>query len=449
MTIDIHKIYSKILQTGLPEGVSFKEKIKIELSNQFILLGLTCVFLHNIVNLFFLHSLVDFCLTMVWFGVLAPALLFNIFHKPHLAKLQITFIGILSTFVLHLLFGPGLKLEPMYLLYMVMGTLFFDYSSMRRYGVSVVVLFSLATLINSQYDPIFADLVRPSGAITRFIFCVAMIASLIGKLIIENRLNNQLINTQNENLSKYNHRLKSFNYIVSHDLKEPLRNIVGFSQLLKKGTEKGSQKNNAYLSHIIQSTNQLNKLINDLKDFTNSEEKELSLEPVRLDQIIKDINSSLVMNHSGQQPIITCTSFPQILSSRIALTIIFRNLIENGIKYNDNQQPKIAITGSIANGMAHIQIKDNGIGIEEKYFEEVFELFTRLNSKYEKGSGLGLNITKNLISRLNGKLFIAQSTIGQGSVFQLNFPAQIYKGHSEVISPNTSKKFRSTIHTAN
>ncbi|MEL7222479.1 MAG: HAMP domain-containing sensor histidine kinase [Bacteroidota bacterium] len=119
---------------------------------------------------------------------------------------------------------------------------------------------------------------------------------------------------------------------------------------------------------------------------------------------------------------VTCTPFPSIRSSKLALTIVLRNLIENGIKYNDKVTPQITIRGNVEDGMARIQIADNGTGIEEKYFEEVFEMFKRVNTSYLKGSGLGLNISRNLIRRLGGEIFIAKSEVGVGTTFQVNFP---------------------------
>lgn len=418
----IRSFYRNFLTTGLPENAVFKEKVKVELSNQFIFLGLLCVFAHNLVNLLFLRSLVDFCLTMVWFIILAPALGLNLAKKPSAARIYLALGGLSAVFVLHLLFGPELKLESMYILFLVIGTLFFESKARLIYAILVLVLFISASIINTSVEPIFASLVRPSGSFTRFIFSVAMISALIGKLVLENREYNTVINGQNEYLNKYNKQLKSFNYIVSHDLKEPLRGIVGFSQLIKRRHEQGKEVDDKYFDIMIRSTKQLNKLVNDLNDFTTSEERELSKEELRIDAIVDEIRTSLLEESAQDNIEISCQPFPVIVSSKLALTITLRNIIENGIKYNDNKIRKVIVEGEIIDNMATIKIADNGIGIEEKYFEEVFVLFERLHATYEKGSGLGLNISQNLMHRLGGNISISSSKLGVGTTFLLKFP---------------------------
>lgn len=427
MTREIRQIYSKLLHIGLPTDAQFKEKLRVELSNQFIFLGLTCVLLHNVVNLFFLHSLVDFCITMVWFSVLAISLLLNMAKRPSLARLSLTFGGVLAVFTLHILFGPGLKLESMYILFLVVAALFFDYSLMIKCVCLIIFSLFLATVICSQTQPIFEELVNPAGGFTRFIFSVIMISSLIGKLILENRRYNIVITDQNEHLKAYNQQLKSFNYIASHDLKEPLRTIVGFSQLMKRDFDNGVDMNEEYLNHLIGSTMQLKKLVDDLKYFTDSKEKEISTEIVTIGDIVDEIRSSFSNIIATKNVEIICKSFPPIISSKIALTIILRNIIENGIKYNNKKQPIIMIDGDITDNMAEISISDNGIGIDKKYFDKVFEMFKRMNSDYKKGSGLGLNITQNLVKRLNGNIFIASSELNVGTTVQVNFPVEMMR----------------------
>lgn len=419
------KFYRRILSLGLPPNAQFKEKLKIELSNQFIILGLASVIIHNIVNLFVLHSFIDFCLTLVWSAVLVPALLLNIYNRPVLARNYLSLGGITAVFILHILFGAEFKLEAMYILYLVVGTLFFDSSAMVRFSVLVLVLYISASIITTFYEPMFVDFVKPSGVYTRFIFSVAMISAMIGKLVLENRRYNTLIGEQNEHLNTYNKQLKTFNYIVSHDLKEPLRGIVSFSQLLKRRAKQEDEIDKGYLDHIINSTKQLNKLIADLNDFTTLEEIELSKEVVNIGEIVREIEFSIKEDKPQEKIALSCTEFPDILSSKIALTIILRNLIENGIKYNDKEIREIVVEGEIRDGRAIISVKDNGIGIEEKYHEHAFEMFKHLNANYEKGSGLGLSISQILAKRLKGELFISNSRIGKGSSFQLSFPVAL------------------------
>ncbi|MFT4665757.1 MAG: signal transduction histidine kinase [Polaribacter sp.] len=425
MPNEVKRIYSKLMRIGLPADAQFKEKLKVELSNQFIFAGLACVLFQNVVNLIFLRSFMDFCLTMTWFSILFIALLFSVAKKPFLARLVIVFGGTFAVFILHILFGAGLSLEPMYILFLVVATLFFEFPLMIKSVFLIVISLSLATLISSHIQPVFEGLINTLGAFTRFIFSVAMITSLIGKLILENRRYHSVINHQNEHLKKYNQQLKNFNYIVSHDLKEPLRAIVGFSQIIKRDFDKGTEIKEKYLNHIIHSTKQLNQLVSDLKEFIDSSEKNISKEEFKIDELVNEMRLSLSELIAENNVEISCKSFPAIISSKLVLTIILRNLIENGIKYNNKEKPKIIIDGDVTNGMARIRINDNGIGIEEEYFEQIFEIFKRLSADNKKGSGLGLNITQNLITRINGEIFIVNSELNKGTTFQINFPVEM------------------------
>lgn len=432
MINEVKQIYLKLLRIGLAKDAPFKEKLRVELSNQFIFAGLLCVLFHNVANLLFLKSFVDFCLTMVWFMVLGPSLLLNLLEKPIAARWFLTLGGTLAVFTLHILFGPHLKLESMYILFLVVAALFFEFSTIIKFALMIICSLLLATFICSYTNPIYEHLINPAGAFTRFIFSVTMIVLLIGKLLLENRRYNAVIVSQNEHLKDYNQQLKSFNYIVSHDLKEPLRIIVGFSQLLKINADKGRTLKEEYLNHVIQSTKQLNNLVDDLKTFTDSSEKEITKEVIKIDELVGDIKLALAEIIRAKNVQIICTSFPPIRSSKIALTIILRNLIENGIKYNDKEQPEIIIDGAIQEGMAKINICDNGIGIEKEYYQYVFEMFKRLNADYKKGSGLGLNITRNLIKRLKGEISIVASEVNKGTTFQITFPIEMVETSAPV-----------------
>lgn len=118
-------------------------------------------------------------------------------------------------------------------------------------------------------------------------------------------------------------------------MKEPLRVIVGFSQLLKRDLNKAEVDKEEYLDYVIQSTKQLDKLVEDLKDFTNAEDKYLSEETIQLEALVSSICKNTPEIKAKENVEVTCTPFPSIRSSKLALTIVLRNLIENGIKYND------------------------------------------------------------------------------------------------------------------
>ena len=415
--------YKKLLKIGLSEEVAFKEGIRIELCNQFVATGLTLVFLHLIVGLVFIRSVPDFILTFIWFVLLSIGLILNLLHRFSWSRSFLVFSGIITVFVLHILFGPQIRLESMYILFAVCAVLFFDFKLMVKTGTAIVLAFLLAIYICSVYDSPFADYVSPTGPITRFIFSAFMILSLISKLILENWAYNSVVQKQNEKLTEAYQQLKSFNYIISHDLKEPIRSIVSFSQLINRDLEK-SNVNREFFEHIISSGKRMYNLLEDIKDFQDSSEKTLQFEQVHLEEVVEDVKLYLKESIDEQGAQVHCQNLPTFYSSKAVLFIVFKNLIDNAIRYNDSEQPTIFIDGMVSDAQIELRVKDNGIGIDRKYFDQVFLLFKRLHSNEEKGSGLGLNIVQNLLKRMRGSIDIQESKPGAGTTFLIRLPVQ-------------------------
>jgi len=447
MITAIKRLYKKSLLLGLSPDTEFKEKLKIELSNQFIFIGLTCVFLHNIINLIFLQSLTDFCLTMVWFVILTPSLFLNIAKRPALARLYLALGGILSVFILHILFGTGLKLESFYILFLVVAALFFEFAAMIKYAFLVIFLFLLATVINIYIEPMFATLVKPSGAFTRFIFSVTIISALIGKLVFENRLYNTVISKQNEQLQlnkKYlentnkklttsNEELKRFNYIASHDLKTPLHNIINFSGILeqqitiedKAGVEKS-------LSFIKTGGERMMTLIEDILEYSKlANENKDSRQWINLNDLIIEVEQSMLATLQENNATLKVSILPKILSNPTKIFLLLKNFIENGIKYNDANSPLVRIYAKKNQKVYSLFICDNGIGIPEEFFSKIFTMFTRLhNHEKYKGTGLGLSTCKKIVDELEGTIEI-ESYLGKGTTFEIKLPIGLF----EVIEP--------------
>jgi len=419
---NILKHWNKLLRIGLEENSTFKEQLRSELSNLFIFTGLSIVTAHVILNLLLVRSIPDFFLTGMWYTILIGGLLLNYCGRPKAARIYLVYAGVAAVFGIHVLFGSEMKLESMYILYLVIGAILFETRMMWITVAVIFIAYVTAVLICLNIESHFADLVNPSGPIARFIFCIIVIASLMSKLILQNNEYNRIMKNQNVILNETNEQLKSFNYIVSHDLKEPVRSIVSFSQLLEMGAKKGRSVNQVHLDHIIKSGKQLNNLLDDLITFRDSNDQNLIIESFSLNAVIEEIKLNLHDLINSKQVIINYNCPEKIMSSKLGMSIIFKNLIENGIKYNNSDRPIIGITSNINDDELIVQFQDNGIGIEAEYFKDVFALFKRLNAEQIKGSGLGLNIVHNFVNRMNGKISIVQSTIGKGTTFKLQFP---------------------------
>jgi len=228
---------------------------------------------------------------------------------------------------------------------------------------------------------------------------------------------------QTQKLRDTNIELEQFNYIVSHDLKEPVRNIIGFSTLGKRKID-DDHPISEYLQYIANNGQQLYALIEDISTFHKIEKIDNNkTEPIDLNQLMEKIEDSILSTIEKKRGKIHYDNLPTIQSHQSILFLVLKNLIENGLKYNENDFPKIQISYKKENDQHHIFVEDNGIGIDPEFHANVFGMFKRLNhrGKY-KGSGLGLSLSQKTIKKLDGNVAILNSEPGKGSTFKITFP---------------------------
>lgn len=231
------------------------------------------------------------------------------------------------------------------------------------------------------------------------------------------------LSTAVEELKATNEELERFTFIASHDLKEPIRNIVSFSNLLKREVGEDNQNSQEYIGFITKSARHLYALISDVLEFSRINKEEIPTEPVDVNQIIKNIEEEIQIGRGQERNIkIQYEIMPTIQTSGSHFYLIMKNLIENGIKYNQNDTAKITISYKDQNGFHYFSVKDNGIGIPAKFQEKIFGMFTRLHTKQEyKGTGMGLAICRKILMRLKGDISLDSKT-DEGSIFTFYIP---------------------------
>ncbi|KAA9040852.1 GHKL domain-containing protein [Ginsengibacter hankyongi] len=245
-------------------------------------------------------------------------------------------------------------------------------------------------------------------------------------------LNNELVNTQrklakqhaeivelNKRLNEVNTELEQFTYVVSHDLKEPLRMITGFMGLLKSkyGAEL-DEKALSYISFAIDGGKRMQKMISDLLELSRTGRQNGVKELVNLDDILKDVQQNIFKLIEETHARITIeSSLPVLAVSRGDINRLFQNLLSNAIKFGPKENKTVGIYAHEKDDSWQFAIRDNGIGIEEENFEKIFEIFTRLHSKdaYE-GTGIGLAVCKKIVESHGGKIWVT-SQKGKGSTF--------------------------------
>lgn len=258
------------------------------------------------------------------------------------------------------------------------------------------------------------------GMMYRFYFLKKQMNGLLEKRIREKTTD---LKTSNLKLEKKNEELKRFAHIASHDLKEPLRNISGFLHLIEqKDAEIMDETSKEYFSFVKTNAVQMNKLLEDALSYSLMKESIDVKRTIDLNIIIEQVRLEMDAKFPDKKITIVSTNLPhlQVLSSD--MFSIFQNLIENGIKFNNNYKPIINIASVINDSDCVIMVSDNGIGIEEKYFNKIFGMFTRLHNRSKfNGSGLGLASCKKIVEKYKGKILV-QSEPNAGSTFVISFP---------------------------
>ena len=226
-------------------------------------------------------------------------------------------------------------------------------------------------------------------------------------------------------LNRSNTELQQFAYVASHDLQEPVRKMIFYSDYFHKNyahliDEKGS----LFLNNMLHASYRMRNLINDLLSFAKIRKEDTSFAPVELNEIASEALRDLEITINDKKASIHIAPLPAIEGNAIQLVQLFENIIANALKYaKTDVAPEIKIHAKLmADQQVSISFSDNGIGFETKYLPKMFTLFQRLHGigEYE-GTGFGLAICKKIVDLHNGNIG-ASSTPGAGAVFTVTLP---------------------------
>jgi two-component system sensor histidine kinase/response regulator len=225
-----------------------------------------------------------------------------------------------------------------------------------------------------------------------------------------------------EALLRSNEQLRRFSFIVSHELQEPLRMVKSYTQLLaQRYKDTLDEQANEYMQFTITGVNRMEKFIHDMLAYSQAAEAQIDMKTVdcrtALDWALMELQPAI--DESGAT--VTADALPVVVGDPMRLSQVFKNLIGNAIKYRGELAPVIHVSKSEEAGEYVICIRDNGIGIEPKYFDNIFVLFKRLHGRERSGSGVGLAICKEIIEHHGGRIWV-ESDPGQGSSFCFTLP---------------------------
>jgi light-regulated signal transduction histidine kinase (bacteriophytochrome) len=246
--------------------------------------------------------------------------------------------------------------------------------------------------------------------------------SLEKRLSEINVLHKELEKT-NQLLGQSNVDLENYTYVVSHDLKAPLRAMRSFSAfLLEDYSEKLDKKGQDYLQRIADASSHMDTLIENLLLLSRVGRKFMEVEVVDLNQLLEEIVEDLEPSIQKSNGKVVFQNLPAVSIQRTWMKELFMNLINNGLKFNKSKTPRVEVTYEERESGLLFKVRDNGIGIEEKYFDRVFTLFERLHTQEEyEGTGAGLAICKKIVQQFGGRIWI-ESQISRGSTFFFTLP---------------------------
>ncbi|MCT7955471.1 PAS domain S-box protein [Laspinema palackyanum] len=219
-------------------------------------------------------------------------------------------------------------------------------------------------------------------------------------------------------LARSNAELEQFAYIASHDLQEPLRMIASYTQLLAlRYPEKLDAKAEKYIAYILDGATRMQQLIHDLLQYSRVGTHGKSFHFVDSNEIMTRAISNLKIAIRESDARITWHNLPQVFGDKTQLLQLFQNLIANAIKYRGLQPPKVQIEAHYREGEWLFSVRDNGIGIDPKHGDRIFQIFQRLHTREEyPGTGIGLAICKRIVERHRGHIWV-ESEPDRGAIF--------------------------------
>lgn len=225
-----------------------------------------------------------------------------------------------------------------------------------------------------------------------------------------------------DQLERSNRELERFAYAASHDLKEPIRIVTSYAQLLQRtdpvtGRERFSQ----YLEYIRKSSFQMEALVEGLLQYSRALHSSELMTEVDLEKVLEEVEQILGERIEMYNARITYEALPKVLGKHILLVQLLRNLLSNALKFRGDRPPEIHVSAKKRAAEWVISVCDNGLGIDPSQHERIFEPFRRLQRSGEPGSGLGLTLVKRAVEQHGGRIWV-DSHPGEGACFRFTLP---------------------------
>ncbi len=418
------EVTNKLLLFGTNPAFISWDNDKTYHLNLLLLLSSVGAFIFTFFNLWINNALLVGCsLAIIGYNLLLFYLQYS--QRQYTAR-TLTAVGYPILFFALIVCGQGtIKAEYAFFLMTLLCVLFFRSTWRLMAMIAYVFVFYLISqvLLLQEYNAIsdWSAIVNNSILFLSISFGVVFITNnFIREIIHSNKKNTQLLS----DLADSNEELKRLNYMVSHDLRTPLRHIISFSKIAQTASQKGEPSSSQeYMQLIENSARELYTMTENLLSLAHLDQNQLHTESVILDEVFDKIKRQFAkVEGSTDISIHLQVDDHQLNASPILLHMVLQNLVENGIKYNESPHKQIWLKAEEHENAILIFVKDNGIGIPETDRNAIFTVFHRLNQDKYQGTGLGLAIAKKIMDIHGGSIVVDCGA--DGSVFTLRFPKE-------------------------
>jgi light-regulated signal transduction histidine kinase (bacteriophytochrome) len=233
------------------------------------------------------------------------------------------------------------------------------------------------------------------------------------------------VRARTSELSRSNDELRQFAYAASHDLKEPMRTIASYTQLLsQRYTDRLDDTGQEFLLYVVDAVRRMDALLNDLLSYSQHlGAKPVAFESVNAEAVLMGVLMNLQAAIKEARGTVTHDPLPTDVTADFAqLSQLLQNLVGNALKYRKpDVSPEIHVSAADSDEEWIFSVRDNGVGIEPAYRDQVFGIFKRLHGREYPGTGMGLAICKKIVERLGGRIWV-ESEPGVGSTFFFTVP---------------------------
>lgn len=224
-------------------------------------------------------------------------------------------------------------------------------------------------------------------------------------------------------LGRTNADLQQFAYAASHDLQEPLRQVATHTEMFERRFgHLVPPEGRDYLSYAREGAFRIWALVDALRDYWNVQHKTLELRPVSLDTILQNAITGMQTKLSAREGAVTWDNLPVVCADEGLVTDLFAHLLDNALKFSPGK-PVIHVSAQADDKGCTVSVRDQGIGMESQYVEQIFRIFQRLSRNYE-GVGIGLSLSKQIMERHEGRIWI-ESALNAGTVVHVQFPRRL------------------------